>query len=96
MNAFFPEERAKVGSKAYAEEVQTLRQEFCWRCPVRVRCFEYALESEHSRAYGLWAGTTPSDRLSFVQVRCRCGRTIDPFVLVQGLTFRCNTCRVGA
>lgn len=96
MNKFFPEERNKVGSKAYEAEVQSLREEFCWACPVRVRCFEYALESEHSRGYGVQAGTTPQERLSFIQVRCRCGRTLDPFDLVKGLTFRCASCRLGA
>lgn len=95
LNFLFPEERNKVGSKAYSAEIQSLRDQYCWKCPVRVRCFEYCLDSEHSRSYGVWGGTTPSERLSFVQVRCRCGKTLDPFDLVQGLTFRCPTCRLG-
>lgn len=86
---FFPEERNKSGSKAHLAEVQTLRDEYCWQCPVRVRCFEYCLDSEHARAHGVWAGTTPQERLSFIQVRCWCGRTIDPFDLTTGRSFRC-------
>lgn len=89
---FFPEDRAKADSKAYQAEVDSLRKD-CWQCPVRVRCFEYALESEHSRRFGVWAGTTPADRMGFILVKCPCGRTIDPFDLVQGTVFRCQVCR---
>jgi hypothetical protein len=94
MTRFFPEDRNKQGSKAHLAEVQTLREEFCWQCPVRVGCFEYALENDHSRAHGVWAGTTPADRLSFIQVRCRCGRSIDPFDLVTARSWRCKVCQV--
>ena len=93
MSDFFPEERNKSGSKAHLAEVQTLREEYCWQCPVRVRCFEYALDSEHSRQHGVWAGTTPQDRLSFVLIRCRCGRTLDPADLVLERSFRCAVCQ---
>jgi hypothetical protein len=90
---FFPEEVAKPGSKAHAVEVQTLREEFCWQCPVRVACFDYALSSPDSRDYGVWAGTTPADRNSFLVVRCECGRTIDPFDLVRRTSSSCRLCQ---
>lgn len=92
LSSFFPSDRAKAYSKAYQAEVKELREQYCWQCPVRVTCFEYAMSNEHSRAHGVWAGTTPTDRLSFIQIRCRCGRTIDPFDLVQGDRFRCRPC----
>lgn len=91
---FFPEEDNKPGSKAYVAAVQTLREEYCWSCPVRVRCFEVALEDDHARDYGVWAGTTQADRNSFILVRCSCGRTIDPFDLVHRKSVACKSCQV--
>lgn len=92
---FFPEDRNKAGSKAYTAEVQTLREDYCWNCPVRVRCFEYCLEDTNSRLHGVMAGTTPSDRQEFIQVKCRCGGYIDPFDLVHHKSLYCKPCQTG-
>lgn len=89
---FFPEDRHRVGSRAYDDEVTALRR-ICFTCPVRTECFHYAASHPDHTEYGVWGGTTPLDRLSFIQIKCACGERLDPIVLVAGGRLACNTCR---
>jgi WhiB family redox-sensing transcriptional regulator len=34
----------------------------CGRCPVRRECLEYGMGSKHSREFGIYGGTIPSER----------------------------------
>lgn len=50
---------AEPGTDAYDEQVVRARA-VCARCPVRVACREYAVET--GAPYGIWGGTTPKER----------------------------------
>jgi hypothetical protein len=52
---FFPEERDREAQKI----VQDIAKNICERCPVRVRCRDYALST---RVSGIWGGTTEAER----------------------------------
>jgi hypothetical protein len=49
----FPEPRVRLVATAAAKAL-------CNSCPIKNDCFEYAIESK--QRYGIWAGTTPSER----------------------------------
>lgn len=53
--AFFPQ----PGSGNYEYSAEQLF-DICARCPIKRNCLEYAVEFEHD--WGIWAGTTPSQR----------------------------------
>ena len=42
-------------------------REFCWRCPVRDACLEYALVN--NEAFGIWGGLTIKQRLALKRRR---------------------------
>lgn len=51
-----------------------LAKQVCAKCPVRAQCLEYALSGVSSSLYdyGIWAGTTPSER-DRIKVRRKLG-----------------------
>lgn len=55
---FFPEDSLGLGEMFFKEKKLAL--EICDRCPVKNLCADYALTAREP--YGIWGGTTPSDR----------------------------------
>lgn len=41
--------------------------EVCRTCPVRVECFNMALDHESTIANGVWGGTTPEARARYIE-----------------------------
>ncbi|MFJ2033053.1 WhiB family transcriptional regulator [Streptosporangium sp. NPDC087985] len=52
---FFPVSSEGPGRVQY-EQAKAV----CRRCPVRLRCLDYALNTH--QMYGVWGGTTPEER----------------------------------
>ena len=52
---FFPEQ----GQQALATQAKKV----CVRCPIRLRCLEYALTFPHRELPGIWGGTSEGERL---------------------------------
>jgi WhiB family redox-sensing transcriptional regulator len=55
---FFQEENQK--NAAVIREENYAAKAICARCPIKVECLTYALES--GEAYGIWGGLLPSER----------------------------------
>lgn len=56
-HAFYPEDY----SDPYLRKTMTiLAKALCDSCPIKLQCFEYALET--GQEYGIWGGTLPSER----------------------------------
>ena len=56
---FYP--RYALGFRITSEDMVPARR-VCAKCPVRRQCLAHAFGSLHSVRYGIWAGTSPSDR----------------------------------
>lgn len=54
---FFPEEFSDYTKKRLAT---VLAKRLCDGCPVKRQCFTFAVET--SQKYGIWGGTSPSER----------------------------------
>jgi hypothetical protein len=52
---------AQEASKEAQNLVEEIAKSMCGRCPVRVRCRDYALST---RVSGIWGGTTEAERYS--------------------------------
>jgi hypothetical protein len=52
---------AQEASKEAQNLVEEIAKSMCERCPVRVRCRDYALST---RVTGIWGGTTERERYS--------------------------------
>uniref|UniRef100_UPI001619F18C WhiB family transcriptional regulator n=1 Tax=Streptosporangium album TaxID=47479 RepID=UPI001619F18C len=52
---FFPVSTEGPGREQY-EQAKAV----CRRCPVRLRCLDYAVNTH--QLYGVWGGTTPDER----------------------------------
>jgi hypothetical protein len=52
---------AQEASKEAQNLVEEIAKSMCGRCPVRVRCRDYALST---RVTGIWGGTTEAERYS--------------------------------
>lgn len=55
-DAFFPEDEPDIESRKAMIEVA---KQVCNDCPVRLRCFDYALSAG---MHGIWGGTTAEER----------------------------------
>lgn len=55
---FFPEDSYGLSGDYFTEK--RLAMEICSRCPVKKLCADYALTNREP--YGIWGGTTPTDR----------------------------------
>ena len=55
---FFPEDMHSLSVSNSLE--RKLALEICARCPVKKQCADYALTAREP--FGIWGGTTPSDR----------------------------------
>lgn len=54
---FFPEDLPSPDARRVATKIA---KRLCDECPIKAKCFEYALTT--NQRYGIWAGTTPSER----------------------------------
>jgi WhiB family transcriptional regulator, redox-sensing transcriptional regulator len=63
---FFP--AGKDQADTTLAQVRQAKQ-VCARCPVRLRCLEYALAS--GREEGVWGGTSEDERRALVRARSR-------------------------
>jgi WhiB family transcriptional regulator, redox-sensing transcriptional regulator len=54
---FFPEDISDVDQKRLAIKSAKL---MCNECPIKLQCFEYALETDQK--HGIWGGTLPHER----------------------------------
>lgn len=54
---FYPEDISDPMKKRLAIEIA---KRACGTCPVKPECFRYAIES--GQKYGIWGGTSPSER----------------------------------
>lgn len=54
---FFPED---FPDKETRERAIRLARTMCATCPVKLQCFQYAIEAKEP--YGIWAGTLPHER----------------------------------
>lgn len=54
---WFPEDIPDPSARRQAE---LIAKELCNECPIKKKCFEYALETHQE--YGIWGGTTPDER----------------------------------
>lgn len=54
---FFPED---FPLKAWRDAAVATARQLCSGCPIRLPCFEYAVES--NQRFGVWAGTLPAER----------------------------------
>jgi WhiB family transcriptional regulator, redox-sensing transcriptional regulator len=57
-HVFFPDDSLGLGEMFHREKKLAL--DICSRCPVKYTCAEYALTAREP--YGIWGGTSPSDR----------------------------------
>ena len=56
----------------------------CNTCPVRVECFDYAIEH---LVHGLWAGTTKDERDTYRSKRGIVGKTVVPASVFDDITY---------
>lgn len=54
---FFPEDIANLQVKRLA--IKSAKS-MCNECPIKMKCFEYALETDQK--HGIWGGTLPHER----------------------------------
>jgi len=54
-DVFFAQEGSREGQKL----VEEIAKGICGRCPIRVKCRDYALST---RVTGIWGGTTEAER----------------------------------
>ena len=55
---FYPEDIPAADTRRVAVK---LAKQLCKECPIQMKCFEYALET--NQRHGIWGGTEPSDRI---------------------------------
>jgi WhiB family redox-sensing transcriptional regulator len=55
---FFPED---IPNPEYRQAATISAKFLCNGCEIKVKCFEYALES--NQKHGIWGGTLPSERI---------------------------------
>jgi WhiB family redox-sensing transcriptional regulator len=65
---FFTEEKGNYTNIDFIKKM-------CNTCPVRVECFEYAIEN---LVHGVWAGTTKDERDKYRSKRGIVGKTVVP------------------
>jgi len=65
---FFTEERGNFANLDYVRKM-------CNTCPVRVECFDYAIDN---LVHGLWAGTTKDERDKYRSKHGIVGKTVVP------------------
>jgi hypothetical protein len=65
---FFTEEK---GNYPYLNQVKKI----CNNCPVRVECFDYAIDN---LVHGIWAGTTKQERDKYRSKHKIVGKTVLP------------------
>jgi WhiB family redox-sensing transcriptional regulator len=65
---FFTEEKGNYTNLDFIKKM-------CNTCPVRVECFEYAIEN---LVHGVWAGTTKDERDKYRSKRGIVGKTVVP------------------
>ena len=41
-------------------QITVVAKGICYECPIRQKCFEYALETD--QRHGIWGGTSPDER----------------------------------
>lgn len=85
----FPCDRFHASSKAYVDEVERLRQEWCSRCPVRAECLRDGMLED----FGIFGGLSPEERKSIMQLECHCGQPIDPLDLLTNVRQFCPSCK---
>lgn len=61
---FFPEDQDDYDQRQ--REIKQAKA-ICKTCPIFAECFSYAVNSKE--AFGIWAATTPEDRLGFRKKR---------------------------
>lgn len=54
---FFPED---IPSSTTRQQAIELARKMCAQCPIRLECFEYAMNT--GQRFGIWGGTLPSER----------------------------------
>lgn len=54
---FFPED---IPEPDIRRQLTIIAKEMCSDCPVKIQCFEYALETD--QRHGIWGGTSPDER----------------------------------
>ena len=54
---FFPDDFPDPELRRVATKIA---KRLCGECPIKQKCFTYAIET--NQRYGVWAGTTPSER----------------------------------
>lgn len=80
------------------DTITELREDYCFKCPVRTNCFADVMQWEEpiqdGNRFGLVAGLTPQQRVA-IQHRgiqqCECGTTFDPIQYIGGVLF-CYAC----
>lgn len=65
---FFTEEKGNYSNLDFIKRM-------CNTCPVRIECFDYAIEH---LVHGLWAGTTKDERDTYRSKRGIVGKTVVP------------------
>jgi WhiB family redox-sensing transcriptional regulator len=65
---FFTEERGNYEHLDYIKKI-------CKTCPVRVECFDYAMDT---LVHGIWAGTTKEERDRYRRKHNMVGKTVVP------------------
>ena len=54
---FFPED---IPEPEVRHQATVIAKAMCSSCPVKITCFEYALETD--QRHGIWGGTSPDER----------------------------------
>lgn len=92
-NRFFPADDDTPDGYRNDEDLDALRREFCWTCPVRVQCLRDAYAEQRTAAAcpdaawtnGIRGGLTEQDRRQVLQLECWCGQPIDPKDMISKL-----------
>lgn len=74
---FFTEEK---GNYEYLDYIKKI----CKTCPVRVQCFDYAMDN---LVHGIWAGTTKEERDRYRSKHNMVGKTVVPASVFDGVTY---------
>jgi len=74
---FFTEEK---GNYEYLDYVKKI----CKTCPVRVQCFDYAMDN---LVHGIWAGTTKEERDRYRSKHNMVGKTVVPASVFDGVIY---------
>ena len=56
-NLWFPED---FEDPEVRHQATVVAKGFCYECPIKTQCFEYALETRQK--HGIWGGTSPDER----------------------------------